>query len=189
MEDSSKKRFLEAIESVSPEELEIFFQEFGYSKKLTDFNGLWFNEFIPHSYWILIINGLNDKVDRELANTLLNWSEFKGKSQVRIRCIQASDQDRFDFCNNYFDNASYPVLFISNYFDFKSNIKINGQTLIQLHSKENEFEKFLVKIHTLLKRNKELKYIQKELNKESFWNLFKIGVKEVKSLFTITINN
>ncbi len=189
MSEEKKNKFLEAINSTSPIEFERFLKEYGYIKKLNNFQDIWFNDMQPYSYWVLLISGLNDSKEKELAHTILTWSELKGKNQAMVRCIQSSDQDRFDFCNSYFENSNYPVLFISNEFDFKTTIKIKSQTLMKLHSKENEFERFLVKIHSLLRAKQDVKEVQKNLDKASFWEMFKVGFKEAKSLFSITINN
>ena len=148
---------------------------------------LWEDKELSVSYWILLINGINKKEEVDIAKKLLIWKSFFAKDSATVRCIQSSERRDFNFCACNFGIKTYPSLIIADSATMDSYICIDINLLIELDAVSNNLQAFFQKLHQHLENGGELKELKKEMKSEQFWSNLKIIYKEVKGLFTISL--
>ena len=109
---------------------------------------IWFNHDSSISYWLLMINGVDNKDEAKMASELLFWKEFQAGDDANIRCIQSSDRRINKFCVEHFNVLNPPVLLFSTEPTFKNTIKIDSGLLTELIKDNNKLRKFVSKVDT-----------------------------------------
>ncbi len=178
------------MEKLGEKDSEII-QEF-LNELLEDYNkptveDIWHDDKGAISYWIVIINGINNPEEAELANNLLFWKEFFAKDTAKVRCIQSSEIKHFNFCMNHFNVSSCPVIIFSDDPLFRSSIRIDQQLTNQLIDNKNSIQNFFTKVHSMIIRKTSLSDINKTLVNQQFWNYFKLVYTEIKSFVSISV--
>lgn len=148
---------------------------------------IWFNREGAISYWLLLIDGVDNKQESKMANELLFWNEFHAGGDARVRCIQSSDRIINKFCIKHFKIINPPVLIFSKDPLFTNHIMIKSELLSQLIKEENKLRNFINKIHSQISNGKSLKEINKEFSKVAFWNGLKVVYEEIKLFASISI--
>ncbi len=148
---------------------------------------IWFNHEASISYWLLIINGVDNKIETKMANEILFWKEFHAGGDANVRCVQSSDRELYKLCASSFSVVSPPSLIFSTDARFEQAIKVDSQLLHELIKENNSLRSFVGKVHSLIYNGHSIEDIRKQLLKESFWKGVKIVYQEMKSLISITL--
>ena len=103
----------------------------------------------PLSYWLLLINTLANREDRELAAGMAIWNQFSAKYQSDVIFFQRSEQPLFSYIDDYFQPEQLPVLFLSNSPHFVTYITFSRDALRQAYRAKalddlfNDFQQLL----------------------------------------------
>ena len=186
--DHELKLLLETLDSENRISIEKYIHskiENALKPKISD---IWFNYDVAESYWLLLINGVDNLDESRMANELLFWKEFHAKQYAVFRCIQSGDVSLNKFCTSHFSITNSPTLLFSTSPDFTEFIKLDGGLLNELIKTENKLRNFVNKIHNQIINGSTIQDINKDLNKEGFWKGLKIVYAEIKGLLTVNIN-
>lgn len=139
-----------------------------YSKP--KFENLWDNESEIKSYWIILINGINNQLEVKIIKEFLFWKEFFGRSTTHIRCLQSSDSQYFGLCIKKFNIKTLPTLIMSNNKNFNDFISIDKPQLIKFLKRGNDLSQFLNQIQFKIINEESLIDIENLISKEDFYN-------------------
>lgn len=175
-------RYLENMEAdvrLALEELfESALQEAG---RLAVFD-LWEEPEFAVTYWILLLSGINQEEEKDIANELLFWKTFLAKQSARVICVQSSDRREFRCCSSTFGVVNCPSLIFSDNPDMADFIKVKPQLLLALASQKGGLQRFFTRIHSLIENGRSILDVQVILDSEKFWAGLKIVYGEVKGL-------
>jgi hypothetical protein len=146
---------------------------------------LWDTRELPMTYWVLLLTGVNQEEEMELANVLLSWKEFFSKNSARVICVQSSERNEFRCCSAAFEVVNCPTLIFSDSPDMRPFIKIESELLFKLASQKGGLQRFLTKIQSIVETGDTLIDIENMLLTEKFWSALKIVYTEVKSFVSI----
>lgn len=181
------KVLLEKLEDRDHSILQEFINEIIEEVDKPSIENIWLEDKGAISYWIVVINGINNPEEAELANDLLFWKEFFAKDTAKVRCIQSSEISHFNFCMNHFNVGTCPVIIFSDDPYFRSSIRIDQQLISQIRSGNNGLQNFFTRVHSMMIRKSSLEEINKSLINQQFWNYFKIAYSEIKSFVSISV--
>ena len=149
---------------------------------------LWERPELARTYWILLINGIDDEDERGISAALASWKHLAIKDSARVVCIQTSERDRFKFACRQFGVDECPALILSDSPLMESFLKFDQGLLVDLQNKKGTFQRFLNRLHTMVENGYPLEKIGRSLNGEKFWKQMKLVYGEVKSLFSISVS-
>jgi hypothetical protein len=141
------------------------------------------------SYWILLMTGIDQRDEIDIASSILIWKEFFTKNTANIVCLQSSDRKDFKFCNRYFKINSYPALIFSDNPEMERSIILDGSILHKIMGSKGGLRAFLTQIHAFIENGVCMEEIRGKLNTERFWDGLKMVYKEIKSLVSISIKS
>lgn len=152
-------------------------------------NDIWYSNENAISYWLLVINGIDNSTEAKIAKDLLFWRECFVGDDAQVRCIHSPDKEINKFCTKYFKIDSAPTLIFSRDKNFTDTIKIGSGLIAELAKGENSFRDFVSEIHREVIMGKSINQINKNLKSDKFWNKMKLVYGEVKSFVTVNIKS
>jgi hypothetical protein len=139
------------------------------------------------TYWILLLSGVNQEEEMEIARALLIWKAFIVKDSALVLCVPHSDREQFKCCSSSFGIVKTPSLVLSDNRDMHDYIKIDPQLLFGLSRDRGGLQRFLTEIHSSIENGNGLKNIENQLRTERFWSGMKLVYSEVKDFISISI--
>ncbi len=155
--------------------------------KNVNLENLWDQPDLAITNWILLLSGVNQKEEIELAKSLLFWKGLFSKDTAQVLCVQSSDHIIFHACISKFKVVNCPTLLIGNTPSMDQFIKIESQLLTKLIEDEGGFQRFLNHIHNSFLSGKNLIDLKKELLSQKFWSGIKLVYSEIKGLLTFNV--
>lgn len=155
-------------------------------RKELEISDLWEQPELAFTNWILLISGINQQEEMEIAKTLFFWKGIFAKDSARVLCFQSLEHSKFKCCTSHFGSVNYPALMMSDSPEMESFIKIDAQLLFDLN-KDGSLQRFLTTIHSSIENGATLLDIEKELKTERWWSRLKLVYDEVKGLMTFKI--
>ncbi len=156
--------------------------------RTVDIVDLWVPREAALTYWILMLTGVNQIDEMQLAGDLLAWQAFFAKDSARVLCVQSSERDPFRCCSSRFQVHDCPTLVMSYSPDMKSYLKIEPNLLRALAGQSGEVQRFLARIHALAENGRSLEDLQQLMAAEAFWRGLKVVYKEIKGLISIKLS-
>ena len=149
---------------------------------------LWEQPELAITNWILLMTGINQNEEVEIAKTLLVWKAFFAKDSAAVLCIQSSEHQYFRCCSSHFGTVNCPTLMMSNTPQMKHFIKIESELLYKLNREDGGLQRFLTRVHSSIENGLTLQNIEKDLRSEKFWSGLKMVYEEIKELTKIGFN-
>ncbi|HWS90201.1 MAG TPA: hypothetical protein VN282_24745 [Pyrinomonadaceae bacterium] len=178
--------YLQQLEDDERALLELMIQRALHEPRELEVIDLWENQDIAVTFWILLITGVNQEEEMELAKTLLSWRAFFPKRAARALCVQSSERSEFRCCSSTFGVVNCPVLIFSDSPDMQSFVKVEPELLFKLAGQKGDLQRFLTKIHALIENGDSLSGVQSMLLTEKFWAALKIVYGEVKGFISFS---
>lgn len=183
------ERLSQFMAQMNPEEsafLEAAFQAALLEPHEIEVLDLWQRPEIAVTYWILLLTGVNQEEEMQIAHTLLLWQSFFSKHTARVICIQSSERGEFRCCSSTFEVVNCPTLIFSDSPDMLSFVKIEPELLFAISSQKGGLQRFLTKLHSLIENGETITSIETMLLTEKFWSSLKIVYNEVKDLMSFS---
>jgi hypothetical protein len=156
--------------------------------RVRDIVDLWEPREAALTYWILMLTGVNQPDEMQLAKDLLSWQAFFSKDSARVLCVQSSERDSFRCCSAAFQVHDCPTLVMGDAPDMHSYLKIEADLLKSLIAMPGELQRFLARLHALVQNGRSLEDLRDLMAAEGFWRGLKLVYKEVKGLISITLS-
>lgn len=148
---------------------------------------LWERPEVAVSHWVLLMTGINQQDELEIARNLLSWKTFSAKDSARVLCLQGSERVGFKLCVNTFGVTDWPTLVFGDSPEMYSFLRVGPQLLRSFSACPGSFERFLTTIHVMAENGAAFRDIEKLLMKEHFWNGLKLIYDEIKSFFSFSV--
>ncbi len=155
--------------------------------RTVDIDDLWVPREAALTYWILMLTGVNQTDETQLAGDLLAWQAFFAKDSARVLCVQSSERDPFRCCSSRFEVHDCPTLVMGYSPHMKSYLKIEPNLLRALRVQSGEVQRFLARIHALAENGRSLEDLQQLMAADAFWRGLKVVYKEIKGLISIKL--
>jgi hypothetical protein len=176
---------LSELDSNKREQIEVFFQMALLAVKqpltVSDF---WEQPELTTTYWILLLSGVNQEEEMDVAKTLLIWKAFIAKDSAMVLCVPHSDREQFKCCSSKFGAVKTPTLVLSDSRNMDNSIIIDSQLLLTLSSNKGNLQRFLTEVHSIIENGGTLYDVDSQLRTEQFWKGLKLVYSEVKSLLS-----
>jgi hypothetical protein len=181
-------QYLAQTDSADRELLEAIFQTaLLEAKNEVEVIDLWDESSLPVTFWILLLTGVNQEEEMQIAQALLSWKAFFSKHSARVLCIQSSERNEFRCCTSSFDIVNCPTLIFGDSPDMQSIIKIEPELLLTLVNQKGGIQRFLTKIHSIIENGGTLSDVESMLLSEKFWATLKLVYNEVRNLVSFSI--
>ncbi len=132
-------------------------------------------------------NGVNDPEEAKLAHVLLFWREFFAGPDARVRCVQSSERELFNYTCKTFKLKSLPSVIVSDDPEFGEFITLDTDLLYRMLDNEHRLQQLVNRIHTELALGRGLNQLEKQLKSQEFWRTVRTVVSEAKSLFSVQV--
>lgn len=147
-----------------------------------NFIDLWERRDLSFTYWVLLISGVNQAEEMEIASALLTWKHFFAKDAAMLLCIQSSERREFKCASAKFGAVDCPSLIISDSPEMDDFIELKSDLLFALQNSKGALQRFLTRIHQMMENGKPLDDVRASLWSEQFWTGIKVVYTEVKGL-------
>jgi len=148
---------------------------------------LWVRPEVAVTYWILLLSGVNQEEEIQIAQSLLSWQMFFSKHAARVICIQSSERAEFRCCSSTFDVVNHPTLIFSDSPVMSPFIKVEPELLFTLANQKGGLQRFFTKIHSLIENGESIGSIEGMLVTEKFWRALKLVYDEVKGFISFSV--
>ncbi len=148
---------------------------------------LWEEPELADSSWLLLLTGINQQGEMEIASGLLSWKAFLAKRSARLACVPSSELAEFRHCSSKFGVVNCPTLVFSDTIDMSSFVKIGPELLFALAKQEGSLQRFLTKIQTLLENGANIAEVKRAIFSEQFWSSLRFVYKEMKGLLSLSV--
>lgn len=108
---------------------------------------IWYDENNATSFWVLLVNGINNFHEVSIIKQLLYWKEFFARSFAKVRCIQSYEQFEFSLIVKKFKINACPTIIVSDTLGFENNYIIKPDVLIKLSEKAEGVVELCNQIH------------------------------------------
>ncbi len=166
--------------------LEAIFQSALLEAQEIEVIDIWNRPEIPVTYWVLLLSGINQEEELQIAHILLSWQAFFSKHTARAICIQSSEREEFRCCSATFEVVNCPTLIFSDSPDMQYFVKVDAELLFKLIAQKGGLQRFLTKVHSLVENGETLVGVKSLLLTEKFWSALKIVYNEAKGLISFT---
>jgi hypothetical protein len=146
------------------------------------FIDLWERRDLSCTYWVLLISGVNQPEEMEIASALLTWKHFFAKDSAMLLCIQSSERREFKCATAKFGAVNCPSLIVSDSPEMDEFIEMKSDLLFALQNSKGALQRFLTRIHQMIENGKSLDDVRASLWSEQFWAGIKVVYTEVKGL-------
>lgn len=119
----------------------------------------------PVSYWLLLINSLANRQERDTAAAMAIWSQFNAKYESDVVFFQRGEEPLFSYADDFFQPEELPALYLSNSPDFLDYITFSREALREAHRKKS-LDDLFNDFHQLLKRGLTVQDIKSRLQKK-----------------------
>ena len=153
-----------------------------------DIPDLWEPTELPMTYWILLLSGVNQPDECEIAKTIVFWNALFSKHSAKVMCVQSSERTCWRLSTEAFGVTNYPGLILSDSPDGNPFIRFGPDFLFSLLNQEGGLQRFLTKVHALVEGGFSLQNIASQFAAEKFWRQIKLAYKEVKDLVSVSIS-
>lgn len=150
---------------------------------------LWEPQEAALTYWVLMLTGVNQPDELNIARDLLAWQAFFAKDSARVLCLQSSERDAFRCCSSAFEVHDCPSLVMSDTPEMQNRLKVEADLLRTLAGRPGELQRFLSRLHALVENGRTLNDLDRHLTAATFWRGLKVVYQEVKDLVSITISS
>src|SRR5947209_948132 len=130
------RSLLNQFEKAEREKIEAVFKKALLVARDFNISDLWEQPELAVTYWILLLSGVNQEEEMEIAQTLLIWKAFIAKDSALVLCVPHSDREQFRCCSAGFGAVKTPTLILSDSRDMYNYIKIDPQLLFTLAGKK-----------------------------------------------------
>jgi len=168
-----------APERMSMEEL--WQAAFAESQSL-EFSDLWEKRDLSVTFWVLLISGVNQSEEMEIASALLTWKHFFAKDSAMLLCIQSSERNEFKCATSKFGAVACPSLILGDSPEMDEYIEIKSDLLFTLQNTKGALQRFLTRLHQMLENGTALEDVRTSLWSEQFWSGIKVVYAEVKGI-------
>lgn len=149
---------------------------------------LWIPREAALTYWVLLLTGVNQPDEMQVAKDLLSWQGFFSKDSARVLCVQSSERDAFRCCSAAFGVHDCPTLIMGDGPAMHSYLKVEADLLKALIAQPGELQRFLARLHALVENGHSLKDLRDLMAAEAFWRGLKVVYREVKGLVSIKLS-
>ena len=149
---------------------------------------LWEPREVALTYWVLMLTGVNQAHEMQIAKDLLAWQAFFSKDSARVLCVQSSERESFRCCSSTFTVHDCPTLVMSDSPEMHSHLKIEADLLKLLSAEPGELQRFLTRLQALVENGRTIADLKEIMAVETFWRGLKVVFKEVKGLVSITLS-
>ena len=146
---------------------------------------LWEQPELAMTYWILLMSGVNQEEETEIAKALLCWKAFNAKDSAMVLCLTLADGP-YRLCASHFKSVKTPTLLVSDTRDMYNYLKIDPELLFSLMIPKGSFQRFITELHLTIQTGNTIQDIKNQLLKERAWAGVKVLYSEAKSLISIT---
>lgn len=148
---------------------------------------IWTPDDLVGSYWVLLMSGVDQTDELDIATELLQWREFSAKGSARVACIPSSERRLFSLISSKFAITRCPTLLIANDVEMAEVLRIEPQLLSDLVEARGSFRKLLTEVHSLIELGESLGQISEMLQREDFFRRLKLVYAEAKSLISLKV--
>ena len=174
--------YLSTVELHQRQSVEELFQAAFAEAQAVQFQDLWERRDFAATFWVLLISGINQTEEMDIAIALLTWKHFFAKDSAMLLCIQSSERREFKCATAKFGAVNCPSLFLSDSPEMEEFIEIKPDLLFALQNSKGALQRFLTRIHQMLENGGELDSVRASLWSEQFWAGIKGVYSEVKSI-------
>jgi hypothetical protein len=179
--------YLAGLEPPQSEEVEALFQVALAEAHHLEVMDLWESRDLAATYWILMISGVNQPEEMDIATNLLSWKAFFAKDSAMVACIQSSERNEFRCASSKFGVVNCPALILGDSPEMNSFIEIRSELLFTLASNKGSFQRFVTRLHQLIENGTSIEDLRALLWSEQFWSGIKVVYSEVKSVVASTV--
>ncbi len=108
---------------------------------------IWYDENNATSFWILLVNGINNHQEVSVIKQMLYWKEFFARSFAKVRCVQSYEQFEFSLILKKFKINACPTIIVSDTISFENNYIVKPDTLLKLSEKTEGVVELCNQIH------------------------------------------
>jgi hypothetical protein len=146
-----------------------------------DIEQVWSRHRLALTYWALLVSGINDKTELEIAKTVLVWQAFVAGHLARLLCLPSAPYGDFIAVRSAFEVDKQPTLILSNSVSMEKYVIIPEKVLRELH-KNNKLQEFLDGAHNNIRSGKSLDSIQEILDRAEVKEWANKGVKVLERI-------
>ena len=179
-------RTIELLKGGDPAVLEMLVHKALQAQPL-EIADLWEPSELPLTYWILLLSGVNQTDECEIAKTVVFWNTFFSKHSARVVCLQSSERPPWRLCTSSFNIANCPTLVLADSPHGYPFIRFGPEFLFSLLEQPGGLQRFLTKVHALVESGHSLQQISSQFSAEKFWKQIKLGYKELKEIVSVSI--
>lgn len=108
---------------------------------------IWYDENNATSFWILLVNGINNPQEVAIIKQMLYWKEFFARSFAKVRCIQSYEHFEFSLILKKFKINACPTIIVSDTIGFENNYIIKSDILLKLAEKTEGILELCNQVH------------------------------------------
>lgn len=189
LRDSSLMLLAQRLQAEPDTELIVLLRTIMAEVRALDVTDLWVPREAALTYWILLLTGVNQPDEMNIARDLLSWQAFFSKDSARVLCVQSSEREAFRCCSAAFGAHHCPTLIMSDAPGMHSYLKIEADLLKTLIAQPGELQRFFARLHAMVENGHSLLSNLKDLmTAEAFWRGLKVVYKEVKGFISIKLS-
>jgi len=172
--DHNKKKVKKILEMLTQNSSE--FTEDVLLDLIEDYNqpsieNIWQDDNSSVSFWIVLINGINNPKEVNLVKDVLFWKEFFGRNLAKVSCLQSSDNRQFSFCLKQFNVQNCPAIIFSDDELFTEFIHLDSDFLTKLTDETDGVLTMCNRVHQQIINGNSLGSISKSIHSDAFWDL------------------
>jgi len=174
--------YLAGVQSEDRPMMEELWQAALAEAQTVEFMDLWERRDLSATFWILLVSGINQIEEMEIASALLTWKHFFAKDSAMLLCIQSSERREFKCATGKFGAVDCPTLIVSDSPEMEDFIELRSDLLFALSNTKGALQRFLTRIHQMLENGKSLDELRGSLWSKQFWAGIKVVYAEVKGI-------
>lgn len=131
---------------------------------------IWYDESNAASFWILLVNGINNVQEVAVIKQLLYWKEFFARTFAKVRCIQSYDQYEFSLVVRKFKIKACPCIIFSDGIDFESYAIVKTEMIQKIADKKEGIVDLCNQIHQAILSGNDIKTIAASMSQKQILN-------------------
>jgi len=148
---------------------------------------LWEPREVSLTYWVLMLTGVNQLHEMQVAKDLLAWQAFFAKDSARVLCVQSSEREAFHCCSSRFVVHDCPTLVMSDSPYMLNHLKVQADLLKAL-IEQGDLQRFLSRLQALVENGSTMAELKGLMAAEAFWRGLNVAYKDVNGLVSITLS-
>ena len=146
---------------------------------------LWEQPELSSSYWILLVSGMDEAAEIDIADVILKWKAFFVRDSASVLSFQSSDREAFRCCAKAFEIVACPALILGHSPDMLEYLRFERRLLCSLRAQRNALHRFLTSLQILLERTGSLSEVREQLSADQFWADLGLVPSDAKALVSI----